>query len=118
MATARYEAREFGIQSGMPMRIAAKRCPDAVFLPHDPPAYVEVSERVMATLREFPVVVEVLGWDEAFVGADTADPEALAGGIQGAVAARRGCPARSASGTTSCAPSSPPASPNRAGSSG
>ena len=32
----------------------------------------------MATLRSFPVAVEELGWDEAFVGADTDDPEALA----------------------------------------
>ncbi len=30
-------------------------------------------------LRSFDVVVEVLGWDEAFLGADTADPELLAG---------------------------------------
>lgn len=85
VATASYEAREFGVQSGMPLRTAAKRCPDAVFLPVDKPAYEEVSERVMTTLRRFPVVVEVLGWDEAFLGADTDDPEALAAGIQRAV---------------------------------
>ena len=36
VATASYEAREFGVQSGMPLRTAAKRCPDAVFLPSDP----------------------------------------------------------------------------------
>lgn len=82
VATASYEAREFGIQSGMPLRTAAKRCPDAVFLPVDKPAYEEVSERVMATLRELPVVVEVVGWDEAFLGARTDDPEALAAEIQ------------------------------------
>lgn len=90
VATASYEAREFGIQSGMPLRTAAKRCPDAVFLPSDPPAYDEVSERVMATLRELPVVVEVLGWDEAFLGARTADPEALAERIRRAVADETG----------------------------
>jgi DNA polymerase-4 len=85
VATASYEARKFGIQSGMPLRSAARRCPDAVFLPSDPPAYEEVSERVMATLRELPVVVEVLGWDEAFLGAHTADPEGLAADVQRAV---------------------------------
>ncbi|GLY64385.1 DNA polymerase IV [Amycolatopsis taiwanensis] len=90
VATASYEAREFGIQSGMPLRTAAKRCPEAVFLPSDPPAYEEVSERVMATLRELPVVVEVLGWDEAFLGARTDDPEALAGLIRRAVAEETG----------------------------
>jgi DNA polymerase IV len=85
VATASYEAREFGIHSGMPLRTAAKRCPDAVFLPSDPPAYNEVSETVMSTLRELPVVVEVLGWDEAFLGAHTSDPEALAAEVQRAV---------------------------------
>jgi DNA polymerase-4 len=90
VATASYEAREFGIQSGMPLRLAAKRCPDAVFLPSDPPAYEKVSQRVMATLREFPVVVEVLGWDEAFLGAHTEDPEALAVDIRRAVTAETG----------------------------
>jgi DNA polymerase-4 len=85
VATATYEAREYGVRSGMPLRTAAKRCPDAVFLPSDPPAYDAVSARVMDTLREFPVVVEVLGWDEAFLGAETDDPEGLAEGIQDAV---------------------------------
>jgi len=85
VATASYEAREFGIQSGMPLRTAAKKCPDAIFLPSDAPAYEAVSEQVMTTLREFPVVVEVLGWDEAFLGAHTDDPEALAEDIRAGV---------------------------------
>ena len=58
----------------MPLRTAAKRCPDAVFLPSDFAAYEEASAKVMATLREFDVVVEVMGWDEAFLGALTDDP--------------------------------------------
>ncbi|MEZ0112570.1 DNA polymerase-4 [Catenulispora sp. EB89] len=90
VATASYEAREFGVHSGMPMRTAAKKCPDCVFLPADRAAYEKVSERVMATLREFPVVVEVMGWDEAFVGARTDDPEALAADIREAVLGETG----------------------------
>ncbi|OLT14393.1 DNA polymerase IV [Pseudonocardia sp. CNS-139] len=83
VATATYEARAFGVRSGMPLRTAAKRCPDAVFLPADNPYYEQVSEEVMATLRARPgTVVEVMGWDEAFVGAETADPEELAGTIR------------------------------------
>jgi DNA polymerase IV len=85
VATASYAAREFGIRSGMPLRTAARRCPEAVFLPSNPPTYEAVSEQVMATLRRFPVVVEVLGWDEAFLGAHTGDPEALAGDVRRAV---------------------------------
>jgi DNA polymerase IV len=83
VATASYEARRHGVRSGMPLRTAAKRCPEAVFLPADNAHYEEVSEEVMATLRARKgVVVEVMGWDEAFVGAETGDPEALAHGIR------------------------------------
>ncbi|OLF05512.1 DNA polymerase IV [Actinophytocola xinjiangensis] len=85
VATASYEAREFGVHSGLPLRLAARRCPDAVFLPADAPAYDAASAEVMAALREFDVVVEVLGWDEAFLGATTDDPEALAADLARAV---------------------------------
>lgn len=85
VATASYEAREFGVHSGIPLRLAARRCPTAVFLPSDPPAYEEASARVMAVLRSFDVVVEVLGWDEAFLGASVEDPFALARAVQAAV---------------------------------
>ena len=82
VATASYEAREHGVHSGLPMRTAARRCPEAVFLPVDKPAYEAVSEDVMAVLRELVPTVEVMGWDEAFLAAETADPEALARLIQ------------------------------------
>ncbi|SDT10777.1 DNA polymerase IV [Actinopolymorpha singaporensis] len=90
VATASYEAREFGVRSGMPLRTAAKRCPDAVFLAADHPAYEEASARVMDTLREFPAVVEVMGWDEAFLEVHTDDPESVAREIQDAVRERTG----------------------------
>jgi DNA polymerase IV len=85
VSTASYEARAFGVGSGMPLRTAARRCPDAVFLPVDKQAYDAASAVVMATLRSFDVPVEVLGWDEAFVGVETEDPEAVARDIQQAV---------------------------------
>jgi DNA polymerase-4 len=75
---ASYEAREFGVRAGMPLRAAARRCPDATFLPSDPEAYDAVSEQVMALLRDLGHPVEVWGWDEAYVGADVDDPMELA----------------------------------------
>ena len=90
VATASYEARAFGVRSGMPLGLAARKCPDAVFLPSDRPAYDAASARVMATLRSFPVTVEVWGWDEAFVGVRTADPEAFARELQVRVLAETG----------------------------
>ena len=93
VSTASYEAREHGVHSGVPLRTAAKRCPDAVFLPVDKPYYDAVSAQVMAALKEVEAertVVEVLGWDEAFLAADTDDPEGLALDIQHRVRAASG----------------------------
>jgi nucleotidyltransferase/DNA polymerase involved in DNA repair len=78
VSTASYEAREHGVHSGLPLRTAARRLPDAVFLPVDRAAYEEVSETVMEVLRSTGAVVEVLGWDEAFIGVELEDPEAFA----------------------------------------
>jgi DNA polymerase IV len=86
VSTASYEAREHGVRSGMPLRTALKRCPEAVFLPVDFPVYEAASAEVMATLRARPgAVVEVLGWDEAFVGIATDDPVRTARELQAAV---------------------------------
>ena len=82
VSTASYEARAYGVHSGVPLRTAVRRCPQAVFLPVDFPVYEAASEVVMATLRELDTVVEVMGWDEAFLGVETDDPEAFAREIQ------------------------------------
>jgi nucleotidyltransferase/DNA polymerase involved in DNA repair len=81
VSTASYEARELGVHSGQPLRTAKKRCPDCVFLAVDAPTYLEVSERVMDVLRDTGFPVEVLGWDEAFMGVDCEDPESFARGL-------------------------------------
>lgn len=86
VSTASYEARAYGVGSGMPLRIAARKVPDAVILPVDHEAYLEASEQVMAVLRSQPgATVQVLGWDEAFVGVQTDDPDAYARQLQQAV---------------------------------
>ena len=82
VSTASYEARAHGVHSGLPLRTAARRCPDAVFLPVDREAYEAASASVMAALRESGAVVEVAGWDEAFLAIDSNDPEGVARQIQ------------------------------------
>lgn len=87
VSTASYEARVFGIGSGMPLKIAARKAPDdAVFLPVDHEVYEAASAEVMAALRALPgVVLEVIGWDECFLGVTSDDPEGVARNAQSAV---------------------------------
>ncbi|BBZ38308.1 DNA polymerase IV [Mycobacterium conspicuum] len=87
---ASYEAREFGVHAGMPLRSAARRCPDATFLPSDPAAYDAASEEVMGLLRDLGHRVEVWGWDEAYVGLQTGDPAEVAEQIRTVVLAETG----------------------------
>ncbi len=82
VATASYEARAFGVHSGLPMRTAARRCPDCVFLPVDRAAYEAASDLVMAAVRSLGAVTEVMGWDEAFLAVDSGDPEGFAKMVQ------------------------------------
>jgi DNA polymerase IV len=90
VATASYEARRFGIDSGMPLRTAAHRCPDAVFLAFDRPAYQAASSEVMAVLAGFPWTLEVAGWDEAYLELNGDAPERVAADVQRAVLGRTG----------------------------
>jgi DNA polymerase-4 len=73
----------------MPLRIAARKVPDAVILPVDAETYTAASDQVMATLRAQPgATVQVLGWDEAFIGIQSDDPEGYARQVQAAVLER------------------------------
>ena len=84
---ASYEAREFGVHAGMALRAAARKCPQATFLPADNAAYEQASEVVMGLLRDLGHPVEVWGWDEAYIGAAVDDPYPLAEQIRTTVAA-------------------------------
>jgi DNA polymerase-4 len=90
VATASYEARAFGVHSGMPLTTALRRCPDAVFLPTDRAAYDAASAEVWGVVRQQPALVEVWGWDEGFLGTDVEEPEPLAQHVRRTVAERTG----------------------------
>ena len=62
-----YEAREQGVRSGMPISLAWKKLPGAVFLPPNYDLYGSVSESVMDVLREHADILEHLSIDEAFL---------------------------------------------------
>jgi DNA polymerase-4 len=84
VSTASYEARRFGIHSGMPLRTACQHCPEATFLPVDYPEYARISRQIKAILHRFSPVLEDVGIDEAFLDISAAreDPRAIAQAIK------------------------------------
>lgn len=66
-ATANYEARRFGIRSGMSCAEARRRCPHCLFIPPDFGKYRRVSEQVHAIFREYTDLVESVSLDEAYL---------------------------------------------------
>lgn len=65
--TANYEARKFGVRSGMPISKAWKLCPLGVFLPPNFELYIRVSNEIMNILRIHADKFEQWGIDEAFL---------------------------------------------------
>jgi DNA polymerase-4 len=67
VTTATYEARAFGIHSGMALSVAARLCPDCVFLPVDFDRYRDYSRRFKAALGEVTSAIEDRGIDEVYL---------------------------------------------------
>ncbi len=67
VAAASYAARKFGVHSAMPLRTAAKLCPQAIFVDGHPNRYREYSEKVYEVLNRFSPKLEMVSIDEAYV---------------------------------------------------
>jgi DNA polymerase-4 len=67
VSAASYEARKFGVHSAMPLRTAAKLCPQAIFVDGHPERYRECSEQVYRVLNSFSPLVEMASIDEAYL---------------------------------------------------
>jgi DNA polymerase-4 len=67
VSAASYEARPFGVHSALPMSIARRLCPDAVFLPVRMSHYALVARQIRDLLSSFTPLVEPLSLDEAFL---------------------------------------------------
>jgi DNA polymerase-4 len=67
VSAASYEARKFGVHSAMPLRIAARMCPHAIFLDGHPDLYREYSHKARDVLHDFSPAVEMASIDEAYL---------------------------------------------------
>lgn len=95
VATASYEARAFGIHSGMSLVEAQRRCPDALFLPCHSKRYLDLSARILQMFLEITPIVEPASIDEAFIDGrgianDLEDGAKLACAIQARMQERLG----------------------------
>ena len=66
-----YEARKFGIRSGMPITIAYRKNPNAIFLPVNMRKYIAVSNAIMEILKVYSSKFEQVSIDEAFLEIDS-----------------------------------------------
>ncbi len=67
VAAASYAARRFGVHSAMPLRVAARLCPKAIFVPGHFERYREYSRKVYDILQTFSPAVEMASIDEAYL---------------------------------------------------
>jgi len=70
IATANYNARKFGVKSGIPIMLAKNKLreqTDAVFLPADFDYYSEMSAKAMEIIEKYADVFEYVGRDEAYL---------------------------------------------------
>ncbi len=93
IASASYEARQYGIRSAMPSNTAMRLCPKLKIVGHDWSRIHDCSKQVMAILLEYGPV-EQMSVDEAYVDLSAAPgPEMLAKIIQRRVKEETGLPA-------------------------
>jgi DNA polymerase-4 len=92
VATATYEARKFGVRSGMPFRTARRLCPDAVYLPTDFAEYARWSQVFKAAMKEVSPLFEDRGIDEAYldISANSQPSEVLGRALKARIVADTG----------------------------
>jgi DNA polymerase IV len=65
--TSSYEARSYGVKTGMRLKEARKICPALIQAPSRPYRYAEISSNIMFALQDITPDLEVYSVDEAFL---------------------------------------------------
>jgi len=66
VSTCSYEARPYGVRSGMPLREAFRKCPGAIVIQGNPEKYIHISAGILKILQKYTPFVEPFSIDEAF----------------------------------------------------
>jgi DNA polymerase-4 len=67
ITTSSYEARAFGVKTGMTTWEAKQKCPHIIFVIGDNRKYTHTSSEIMKMMMQFTPLVEVFSIDEAFL---------------------------------------------------
>ena len=67
VASASYEARKFGVRSSMPSSVAARLCPNLIFVPGRMDEYKKASAEVFEIFSRYANLIEQVSIDEAFL---------------------------------------------------
>jgi len=67
ISSASYEARAYGLHSGMPLYKAKKLCPKGIYVPVNMEKYLFESRIIRSVFYQFTPLVEPVGCDEAFL---------------------------------------------------
>ena len=67
VAAASYEARAFGVHSALASSIAARRCPNLIFVKPRFDRYKEICSQIMEIFQIYTDLVEPLSLDEAYL---------------------------------------------------
>jgi DNA polymerase-4 len=71
VSAASYEARKFGVKSAMAGTLAAKLCPDIIFVRPNFERYAEISKKIRTIFYDYTDLVEPLSLDEAYLDVTT-----------------------------------------------
>ena len=78
VSTCSYEARKYGIHSGMPTRTALRLCPQVEIISPDFRRYSRISRQIMRILNEYTPRVEAVSIDEAYLDVTGRAPDGAA----------------------------------------
>jgi DNA polymerase IV (DinB-like DNA polymerase) len=85
VSTCSYEARNYGVHSGMPISRAFALCPEGVYLPVNYPLYSRVSGNIMHIVRKYGDRFEQVSIDEAYLDISSVHTYAAARDLAGAI---------------------------------